>query len=60
VIHPFQDCEDYELGGNELVPMDFEKPGIFRTWHGAFTLFLAVALIAGAWTGVVCGVGLWK
>lgn len=60
----FQDCEDYEIGGGDLVPADFEKPhdqkgepGIFRTIGGAVAALLS-AVISLA-TIVFFGWGVW-
>lgn len=44
----FQDCEDYEIGGGDLVPADFKKPhdqkgepGILRTLGGTVAALLS-------------------
>lgn len=61
VEHIFQDCEDYEIGGGDLVPADFVKPGIARTWRGVVGAIIAIAIMGGFFSMcIIAGTRLWK
>lgn len=56
----FQDCEDYEFGGGDLVPADFVKPGTID-WSAVMGWAMALVIGGGIWSFVIIvGTRHWK
>lgn len=49
---PWQDCEDYEIGGGDLVPSGFKKPVTLENISG-LVLGLFAMVCTGAFVGFV-------